>query len=133
MCSFAWFFVAFSPPAGTSLAFAQSIVPAKAEHPDPWFVRYIATLLIVVISFISYRCPAFIIWANRILGTAKVLLIVLLVFVGVVGCTFQRYVVPEFPELPKTFDKEGSPLDIALATLLVLYCYSGWENASKLH
>ncbi|OCK93116.1 uncharacterized protein K441DRAFT_723812 [Cenococcum geophilum 1.58] len=130
MCLFAWFFVAFSPPAGTSLAFAQFIVPAKAEHPDPWFVRYIATLLIVVISFISYRCPAFIIWANRILGTAKVLLIVLLVFVGAVGYTFQRYVVPEFPELPKTFEKEGSTLDIALAILLVLYCYSGWENAN---
>jgi hypothetical protein len=50
MRSFALFFIAFSTPAGSSLVFAEQIIPHESAHQNQWRTMYIASALILVVS-----------------------------------------------------------------------------------
>jgi len=131
MCSFAWFFVAFSTPAGSSLVFAEQIIPHESAHQNQWRTMYIASALILVVSWFHYWLSGLVIFTNRAFAAFKVLFLLVLIFAGIVRAIIQRHSIPWFRGFTTDFNDNISFQDKGLALFLVLQSYQGWQSASK--
>ncbi|KAF2810479.1 uncharacterized protein BDZ99DRAFT_498608 [Mytilinidion resinicola] len=129
-CSVAWPFIAFSTSAGSSLAWAQFLVPAKPLLLDPWLVKYIASATVGGISFLAYRSPRYLIRANTLLGVFKAALLVLLVVTGLTAWITHSHTVPGLTNFNHHFHERVPFSNYALATILVFFCYSGFNSAN---
>ncbi|OCK75785.1 hypothetical protein K432DRAFT_464940 [Lepidopterella palustris CBS 459.81] len=130
MCSFAWFFVAFSTPAGSSLVFAQQIVPRQLAQPNAWRTMYIASALTAVISWIHYRHPRIGLFANWASAAAKISFLVVMICAGLIRAVIDTHSIPPFDEFRGHSGENSTAYSKAVAVLLVLYSYHGWQAAT---
>ena len=131
ICSFAWFFVAFSTPVASSLAFAQHIVPYRSTLPNEWRTMCIASALIMVFAWMHYYLPRVSIFANRGVAAIKVIFLLVMILAGLVRAIIERQSVPWFDGFMTEFDDDIHGRNWPLAIVLVLYSYQGWQAAGK--
>ncbi|XTI82317.1 amino acid/polyamine transporter I [Cenococcum geophilum] len=129
ICSFAWFFVAFSTPVASSLAFAQHVVPYRSTHPNEWRTMCIASALIMIFAWMHYCLPRVSIFTNRGVATTKVIFLLVMILAGLVRAIIERQSVPWFDGFMTEFDDDIHGRNMPLAIVLVLYSYQGWQAA----
>ncbi|OJD36866.1 high affinity methionine permease [Diplodia corticola] len=151
--SFAWFFVSFSTSANNALMFARFCI-LLANKESEWLMKFVACVITIAISLLHYRLLSIGIAANNILATYKAGLLLVFVLAGLVavcqegahrnlrGSSDFSSMYPDpsssersnwcYKEPASQDSKEGqvSGANVALAALLVLYSYQGWENSN---
>ncbi|KAI9800576.1 MAG: hypothetical protein M1833_003234 [Piccolia ochrophora] len=141
----------FSGSVGNAIAIARYIgFVATADQPlGEWLQKFIACWVTVGICLIHYRFFDFGVKVNNSLAGVKVLALILLILGGLFGGLPKAASSPggiqgdedfgttthtslyDSSDKIKDTDVSGSrPVNVALAILLVLYSYQGWENAN---
>jgi len=111
---------------------------------NPWQLKFIACWVVVAICLIHYRLVDIGVWSNFGLAGYKVLLVTILVIASWAGLSHEHqqgsmkgahdwrdFNIKLNPIEDETGGKvSDAPVNTALAILLVMYSYQGWENAS---
>jgi amino acid transporter len=117
---------------GNSVTFAKHVMLAAnpstsiSTELDSRMIRFIAIVVLTVVCLLHYFSSRFGLFMNKVLAIFKLLLLVTVIIAGVNAAKEPGSGLKDFEE---SYGKKNSADGLA-AMVLILYAYSGYENAN---
>ncbi|KAI9893693.1 MAG: hypothetical protein M1814_005909 [Vezdaea aestivalis] len=148
--AFSWFFICISSSVGNAISFSRYIGFLFAPSPkegskgafaprgiqNEWLIKLVACSVTIFVCAVHYRLVNIGIVANNLLAFVKVLALFLFFTAGLFGglihtsAEYGKTIPGAHDWLAHRETGTRPAFNIALAILLVLYSYQGWENAN---
>lgn len=129
---FASFFIMIANTTGNAIVFAKLVMVAALPEStdikelDPKIVKLISINIVSIVCLLHFFAPRLGLAFNRLLALYKLCLII-----TVFSACFWEATHGNYHGLGKGSDQSStSPLSKISAVVLVLYSYTGWENAN---